>query len=172
MSFTFLIPIAIFLIAAYFFKNSTDEISYLAALISLISLFFSLVLAPWQLQLLLLVLILFSNRRQSVLSKNILKSQEEEKIKLLYRGANYELPIPTSEVTEVEVTGKYRGQIWRNRQLVKAPASQQPLSLKDRGASVAGEQVLTPLVKETLTDSVEDSTPPCHQKNWVETLSF
>jgi hypothetical protein len=42
MSFTFLIPMAIFLIAAYIFKNSTDEISYLAALISLISLFFSL----------------------------------------------------------------------------------------------------------------------------------
>ncbi len=168
MSFTFLIPMAIFLIAAYIFKNSTDEISYLAASISLISLFFSLLLAPWPLQLLLLVLILFSNRGQWVPSQNLVKSQEEEKIKLLYRGANYELPIPTSEVTEVEVTGKYRGQVWRTRQLVKAPVSQQPLSLKDRGASVAGEQVLSPEVKETLTDSVEDSTPP-RQKRLLHT---
>jgi hypothetical protein len=124
MSFTFLIPMAIFLIAAYIFINSTDDFFYLAALISLISLFFSLVLAPWPLQFLLLVLILFSNRRQSVPSKNLVKSQEEEKIKLLYRGANYELSIPTSEVTEVEVTGKYWGQVWRTRQLVKAPVSQ------------------------------------------------
>ena len=168
MSFTFLIPMAIFLIAAYILKNSTDEISYLAASISLISLFFSLLLAPWPLQLFLLVLILFSNRGQWVPSKNIVKSQEEEKIKLLYRGANYELPIPTSEVTEVEVTGKYRGQVWKTRQLVKAPMSQQPLSLKDRGASVAGQQVLTPLVKETLTDRVEDSTPP-RQKRLLHT---
>jgi predicted membrane protein len=118
MSLTFLIPVAIFLIAGYIFKNSSDEISYLAAAISLISFFFSLVLAPWPIQLLLLVLIVFSGRGQSVPSEDVVESQEEEKIKLLYRGANYEPPSPTSEVTEVEIKGKYRGQIWKNRQLL------------------------------------------------------
>ncbi|HEY9742124.1 MAG TPA: DUF4278 domain-containing protein [Coleofasciculaceae cyanobacterium] len=118
MSLTFLIPVAIFLIAGYIFKNSSDEISYLAAAISLISFFFSLVLAPWPIQLLLLVLIVFSGRGQSVPSEDVVESQEEEKIKLLYRGGNYELPNPTSEVTEVEIKGKYRGQIWKNRQLL------------------------------------------------------
>lgn len=108
MSLSFIIPLIICLVGIYIFKNSADEIAYLAAAIALVSLLLSLILAPWPLQLLLLMSVLLSNRRHSVSSDLVDESQEDEKIKLADRGGNYELNSPTVEVAEAEVKGKYR----------------------------------------------------------------
>ena len=55
MPLIFLLPLAIALIGVYFFENSADEISYLAAFAAIVGFLVSLVIAPWQIQLLLVV---------------------------------------------------------------------------------------------------------------------
>ena len=53
----FLIPLCTALITGYFFKKSTDEIAYLAGMFTAISLILTLVLAPWQIQFGLLIIV-------------------------------------------------------------------------------------------------------------------
>lgn len=59
----FLIPLTITLVAGYIFKDSAADIAELMILATVFSLILSLVLAPWQLQLLVLILVLISTRR-------------------------------------------------------------------------------------------------------------
>ncbi len=136
MSLSFIIPLVIFLVAVYIFKNSADEIAYLCAAIALVSLVVSLVLAPWPLQLLLLMIVLISNRRHSLPSEPVVESPEEEKAKLVYRGANYEVPPPTVDVKEAEATGKYRGLIWKARNIGKISGEQSAMDLDAQDVSV------------------------------------
>jgi membrane protein implicated in regulation of membrane protease activity len=150
MSWSFTIPLAIALTVAYILKKSADEIAYLAAAILIVSLVLSLVLAPWPVQLLLLALLLLSNQRLSQpRQQTVQPEQEDQKIKLSYRGVNYEPAPPAVEVSEGEVTGKYRGQVWRTSQLKNAVVVQPAIGMKYRGASVAGQQLLQPPVEET-----------------------
>ena len=58
----FLIPLFTGLLTGYFVKNCTDEIAYIAGVFALISLLVSLVLAPWQIQVLLLIFVFSSNK--------------------------------------------------------------------------------------------------------------
>lgn len=158
MSLLFLMPVAIFLIAAYVFKNSTDEMAYLAASISLVSLVISLFLAPWQIQLLLLMLVLLINTGQRSPSNQQVESQTQEKSKLLYRGANYELPPVQQEGTSMEITGKYRGRVWRSHDVVNVPSEPQPFNLKYRGVSVTNQKALVPVVKEPVPESTNHNS--------------
>ncbi|HEY9649318.1 MAG TPA: DUF4278 domain-containing protein [Coleofasciculaceae cyanobacterium] len=158
MSLLFLIPVAIFLIAAYVFKNSTDEMAYLAATISLVSLVISLFIAPWQIQLLLLMLVLFSNLGQRRPSNQAVESHEQEKSTLLYRGANYELPPVQLEGTSMEITGKYRGRVWRSHDVVNVPSEAQSFNLKYRGVSVTNQKALVPVVQEPQHDDMNHSS--------------
>jgi hypothetical protein len=63
MSLFFLIPLTISLVTGYIFKNSAADMAELMILATVFSLILSLVLAPWQLQLLVLILVLISTRR-------------------------------------------------------------------------------------------------------------
>ncbi len=63
MHLPFLIPLTTAIVAGYIFKNSADEMAYLTGVITLVNLILSLVLAPWQLQLLVLMLVLSSTRQ-------------------------------------------------------------------------------------------------------------
>ncbi|WP_373529379.1 hypothetical protein [Nostoc sp.] len=59
----FLIPLCTALFTGYLFKKGTDEIAYIAGVFAAISLIVSLVLAPWQLQLgLLIIVFIITNR--------------------------------------------------------------------------------------------------------------
>ncbi|MBD2514013.1 hypothetical protein H6G93_03145 [Nostoc sp. FACHB-973] len=58
MALFFLIPLCTALATGYLFKQSTDEIAYLAGVFAAISLILSLVLAPWQIQFGLLIIVL------------------------------------------------------------------------------------------------------------------
>jgi predicted membrane protein len=59
----FLIPLCTALAIGYFFKKSSDEIAYIASVFAVISFIFSLVLAPWQIQFgLLIVVLMITNR--------------------------------------------------------------------------------------------------------------
>ncbi|WP_016952809.1 hypothetical protein [Anabaena sp. PCC 7108] len=54
----FLIPLFTGLITGYFFNRKNQEIAYIAGVFTAVSLILSLIIAPWQLQLGLLVLVL------------------------------------------------------------------------------------------------------------------
>ncbi|MEW5856481.1 MAG: DUF4278 domain-containing protein [Cyanobacteriota bacterium] len=161
MSLFFLMPLAITLLAVYILQNSADEISYLAAAISLVGLFVSLVVAPWQIQILLLFLVLLGARRllqqcQPVVEAQVepqveprLDSQDDNKTQLSYRGVDYESTPSTGEVAEVEVTGKYRGQVCKVRKSENISVSQPTSGLKYRGATVISQASPTPPVEES-----------------------
>lgn len=68
MALAFLIPLLSGLVSGYIFKKSTDEIGYLAGAFAIVSFLISLVLAPWEIQLLLLIFVLFIT--QKLLQKN------------------------------------------------------------------------------------------------------
>lgn len=73
----FLIPLTISLAASYVFKNSADEIAELTGLVIVVSLILSLVLAPWQFQLLVLMLVTIGTR--CLLLQNKYRMAAEEK---------------------------------------------------------------------------------------------
>jgi membrane protein implicated in regulation of membrane protease activity len=127
MVFAFLIPLFTGLISGYIFQKSTDEIGYLAGVAAVISLVISLVLAPWEIQFLLLVVVLVSTHKllqqnesriklQSDRDRVLVSEQPQIEVPCKYRGANYEPHDTVTEVTEGEVVGKYRGSPWRSHQ--------------------------------------------------------
>lgn len=56
-------------------------------------------------------------------------------MQLSYRGAIYQNDLPTVEMTEGEIGGKYRGQAWNYRYARHIPVPQPTPQLKYRGAS-------------------------------------
>jgi hypothetical protein len=68
MALAFLIPLFTGLVSGYVFKKSTDEIGYLAGAVAIVSFIISLVLAPWEIQLLLLIFVLLITHK--LLQKN------------------------------------------------------------------------------------------------------
>lgn len=98
MRLLFLIPLTTSLVAGYLFKKSADEMAYLTGLITIVSLILSLVLAPWQLQLLILMLVLISTRRLLLQNEYRLELEESKEEKLNYSGVSYK---PTSLTGDV-----------------------------------------------------------------------
>jgi len=73
----FLIPLMTGLASGYIFKSCADEMAYLTGLLAVISLILSLILAPWPIQLLILMLVMISTRRG--LRQNEYRMELEEK---------------------------------------------------------------------------------------------
>ncbi|MBD2593998.1 hypothetical protein H6G74_06600 [Nostoc spongiaeforme FACHB-130] len=63
MPLIFLIPLFTGLATGYLSKKCSDELAYLTGVFTIISLVVSLVLAPWQIQLLLLVVVFVSTNK-------------------------------------------------------------------------------------------------------------
>ncbi|MBR8830088.1 MAG: hypothetical protein N5P05_003252 [Chroococcopsis gigantea SAG 12.99] len=55
MGYLFFLPLAIATLAAYIWQKSQDEIAYLSGVVTVICFLVGLVIAPWQIQLLLLI---------------------------------------------------------------------------------------------------------------------
>ena len=153
MSWSFIISLAIFLVCIYICENSADEIAYLAASIAAFCGILTVILAPWPIQVLLLLLILLSNRRHYLPSESQEESHEPKKAQLMYRGATYKLTPSSQDVmTEVEVTGKYRGQVWTAHDLVNTTALQPTASSNRQGVSNTTQQSLVPSVQEQVVE--------------------
>ena len=141
MTWLFIIPLVLALTLLYIFKNSADDIANLAFAVVIISLVLSLVFAPWQVQCLLLVMTLLASSKLLNSSSKALEIEEDKPVKLFYRGANYN-STPKTEITETDITekdlvGVYRGQVWRSRKdsnLLVTPQSSP--TLRYRGAKV------------------------------------
>jgi Domain of unknown function (DUF4278) len=131
----FVISLAIALIAFYLCQKSADEMAYLCAVISVVSLIVSLVLAPWQLKLLLLVLALISQRWW--FSRNSrMTLQPNQPIKLSVSEVNYQPTTPTTQVVKHEMTRQYRGQVCKPSNLEQPNASELTYELKYRGVGI------------------------------------
>ena len=159
MHLLFLVPLTTGLVSGYLFKNAVDEMAYLTGVITIVSLFLSLVLAPWQLQLLLLVLVIISTRKFLLLNQSqaefaetqsqflsnnstnpqpaLLESElGKQEMTSKYRGVSYKPPMTTAITTaqtERELIGKYRGTSW-NRAIKQGSKLQANAKLKYRGA--------------------------------------
>ncbi len=93
-----ILPCACFITGYFLLKKSNNEISHLVAVFAAISLILGLILAPWQILLILLILILISRSSEyytsKVVSSEIQYPQEpvtksEPDYNLIYRGASY-----------------------------------------------------------------------------------
>lgn len=126
----FIIPLGIALVVNYIVKNATDEIAYIATAILVVSLIVSLIIAPWQLQCLLVILVLLSNIRiwqkgedaideSTEPDQNLNPGGSASVPALSYRGINYKVQPKNKgevnqEVKEGEIIGKYRGQVLKS----------------------------------------------------------
>lgn len=136
----FVIPLAIGLVAVYIAKKSNDDLAYLGIVIAIVSLILGLVLAPWQVQLLLFVLVLVGARwlwqpssRNSTseeltaetIDQNTVtpspdktrsaSNKTDGKRLRTYRGVSYEVPVASELKTSQEIGGTYRGKPWTTR---------------------------------------------------------
>lgn len=145
----FSISLGIVLVTAYIFDNTSDEISYLAASISIVSLIVGLIVAPWEIQLLLLVVALVLTKGLSVPYKREVKFESDQKTQLLARNTNDEQSYPEVEPTKGEITRKYRGNIWKASNLEDTPQVPATYELKYRGASPTGQTSSESEIKQT-----------------------
>lgn len=158
----FIMAMATVLVAAYVFKHSAEEMTYLSGSISVVSIFFALALAPWALQLLLLIFVLFSNRRTFSTAQSVADFHENtnDSIKLTYRGATYQPKAPDLEGMTQEAIVKYRGQVCKLHQTQATPTAQSFEDLQYRGCSVSSSKSQPTQVKETDLMSIPATQVP------------
>lgn len=101
----FLIPLFPGLIAGYIFKKCADEVGYLAGIFAIVSLILSLILAPWQIQLMLLIVVLAAPKK---LQPNESKLKVEHNPEKLNSAENNELVLSASNADK-EIIRKYLG---------------------------------------------------------------
>jgi hypothetical protein len=157
MHLPFFISLTTALVAIYIAKNSADEISYLSTAIVVVSLVLTLIFAPWQLQILLLISIWFSKKLFFPSTRSTAESQPTQKVesdlaeqitvaqprsiqiqitKLAYRGVSYQSNSPMQPEVKGKIIGKYRGQVCQTSQVENPPAQASNLTLKYRGACI------------------------------------
>lgn len=128
MTVLFLVPLAIALVSVYIFENSAEEMSYLTAITAIVSLLVTLAIAPWQVQILLLIGALLCS--QWLLAQYQRRNQAQEQsletpakaveppvpaVKLIYRGQTYDhssdaVEAPAEPASTAKLT--YRGQTY------------------------------------------------------------
>ncbi len=115
MEFTFLLPLTIGLIVGYKALGSNHDIAHLAGIFALASLLLSLLLAPWEVQIAILVLggVIARLLWQKFENKNNLQESEGTKKQdkeLQYRGISYGSKKSDIPITKTEkITKCYRG---------------------------------------------------------------
>jgi hypothetical protein len=147
MRLLFLAPLLTGLLSIYISRKSQDELAYLTGAVAGISLLISLMIAPWQVQLLLLVLVFSTVRyiwkqgeaedtfevqqfQSTVKTKlNLMKDQKPAEI------ISSSVAVTPPEVTDKRKVRKYRGVLMDETVSQRADT---PSNLKYRGADVNG----------------------------------
>jgi membrane protein implicated in regulation of membrane protease activity len=137
----FLIPLLTALVAIYITHNSDTEISYLTGAVTVFSLILSLILAPWELQLLILMVVIVWSRQLWLKGekKNVSETEKPEK-----KEANNLVSNESSNFSdknnEDSLVRKYRGISWKkqNSQPISAPLPK--TNLKYRGIPIDNQQ--------------------------------
>jgi hypothetical protein len=146
MDLLFLIPLSVGLLAGYISQNADLEIAYLTTTVSVVSLFASLIIAPWQIQLLILLLVMFGARQLWQKTENQLnleKSEQEQTQQFSnnsnqrkYRGVSYEKTHAEEKILDNTTVGKYRGISWKKTNFPTEITLSFPTKLKYRGNSI------------------------------------
>lgn len=148
MRLLFLIPLGIGLILTYLSRNFEEEVVYLTNVVTIISFALSLIIAPWQIQLFILVILLIKIQRffpkikeESLEAKTEnLETNQAENRTIKYRGIAYKLHSTETSITEGEIVGKYRGKVLHSHKLQDNldvnQKSNQKYPLKYRGVNV------------------------------------
>jgi hypothetical protein len=142
MRLLFLIPIATGLISGYIAQKSDDEMAYLTSAFAIFSLLLSLILAPWQIQLLILLLVSLAVRQfwlkvESEMTSEAKSENPEEKIAYKYRGATYEPNIASAKLATENLSS-----------VQPANPPSQKFELKYRGAIVNNHETSTTQAQE------------------------
>lgn len=150
MKLIFLVPLTTAIISGYLFQNTAQEIAYLTGAITGLSLILTLILAPWQIQLLIVILAIIIVRPFWQQLKAIEEPQEialtedvdvttdnltQEPKNSIYRGVSSPLSVTTSEVNTEKTPGKYRGTPTKVNQPLQPIVSNSKNKIKYRGAS-------------------------------------
>ncbi|MBE9202580.1 DUF4278 domain-containing protein [Synechocystis salina LEGE 06099] len=115
MEFTFLLPLTIGLMVGYKAWGSRHDIAHLAVIFAVVNLLASLLLAPWEVKVILLIItaLVVGPLWQSFDSKNNLQNiptSDSKETELHYRGISYESPKSTVPIEKTEKISKcYRG---------------------------------------------------------------
>lgn len=117
MSLFFLIPLAVAIFSAYLSRKTTQEIAYLTGTITILSLLISLIIAPWQLQLVIVLIILIIARQLWQQLNALEQSSEVVVIDTNNPESNQGLESSTSQENSTEK--KYRGLIYNSDSYLK-----------------------------------------------------
>jgi Domain of unknown function (DUF4278) len=156
MRWLFLVPLITSLTTAYISQRTADEIAYLTGAFAVLSLSISLVMAPWQIQLSILVLGFIIARQlwrklefgsqlagesEDRASDRAISTANEVEGKTIrkYRGVSYETT-SASSVPVIETEGKYRGSPCKVHTYQQSNAAPPKVELKYRGASIANPE--------------------------------
>ncbi|ARV61271.1 hypothetical protein BZZ01_24020 [Nostocales cyanobacterium HT-58-2] len=111
MALFFLIPLFTGLVGGYIFKKCSDEIGYFVGIFAIVCIVLSLVLAPWQILLLLLIFTLITTKKLLQQYEYKMNRFDEGREKL-DSGGNREQVLSKDENSDMEMIPKYRGAIY------------------------------------------------------------
>ncbi|ACK73347.1 conserved hypothetical protein [Gloeothece citriformis PCC 7424] len=147
MNLLFLIPFTTAVVSAYFFQKTSQDIAYLTGTICAVSLLITLLIAPWEIQLIIIslaIIIARTGREKLQEQENYTQSIEPNDIKITpqkkevnkYRGINYNLAPKTVTITLGKIEGKYRGNPLPSHQLSQTFMINHKPHLKYRGVDI------------------------------------
>lgn len=93
MSWLFLAPLGIAATAFFIYERSCDEIAILSAVTAITGVLFSLILAPWQLQLIALVVGLILSQRLLKAAQYYSHSQPDPMMSMMYNSLDRRRPL-------------------------------------------------------------------------------
>jgi hypothetical protein len=148
MEFSFLVPLGIGLIVGYKSLGSNHDIAHLVAVFAVINLLISLLLAPWEIQILLLFVVAiavqllwakFDSKNDADILSNFGKNKEST---LHYRGIDYQPPAATESPENNEKAVKcYRGISYQSSEIPAKEIKDVPEQvIKYRGTVVNPKQ--------------------------------
>ena len=138
MQLFFLISLATGTTASYLTKHTSNEISYFMGTLALISLLLSLILAPWQIKLIILIIVIVSMIRvwQHIGIGEEPEIQSEDLDKFQDRQDNQQ----QNQVLSEELTGMYRGHPYHITHSEQNQISKTDYKLKYRGVNIIKHQ--------------------------------
>ncbi len=170
MALSFLIPLFTGLITGYIFKKCADEIAYLAGLFAIVSLILSLVLAPWQVQLLLLIVVLIATKKLLLQNEYKLKVLEHNQEKLNSADKN-ELVISQPKSADKKILAKYPGASYQASDFINEISEKENPDKKRSLPQRSYQQAKTPELKFRVDNTTSKENPASVDTNFAQSKS-
>ncbi len=135
MDLFFLIPLVTGISTSYFTKYVSDEVSYLMGSLTFFSLMLSLILAPWEIKMIVLAIAIISSHR----FLRQVRNDKEEKI-VASKDASAQIKQQMTRTVEEEKIGTYRGTPYKITSPKRHSQPHPKYELKYRGVRVKNHQ--------------------------------